>query len=389
MLLVISSVLLILLPELSYYIGFTNAAFASGMVKTYIYFVALLFGLLVYTQKHQPLEPVINIFIVFTLFTIISTSLGITPDISIWRQCIHLTFFGSALVTFYLGTERMGIKSCSKYLILAYAVVAIVYCFAVVLGSGGIVGNAIYFLLLFLPVTSFISSSLLRKVMYFLQTFMVLISNKRTALIALIVYFFVHEWLSNKNISGYKKILKGFAYIAVVLAIYFLYPIITQNFDITVFDELSSSHIMEDGGSNRFYIYERLWSVQRSSNMSHWLIGSGYNSVLLSHICTDGVGGEWVSAHNDFLEVLYDYGIIGLGLYIAFFSLMIRKAYGMLKKKYCYAVPFFCSIAMTIIISLTSHLVIYLNYYSIMFVFWGICLADYRNYLSQQEGCAK
>ena len=118
--------------------------------------------------------------------------------------------------------------------------------------------------------------------------------------------------------------------------------------------------------------------AQKNSDLLHWVVGAGYNSVLLSKICTDGVLGGNVSAHNDFLEVLYDYGIVGLAIYISFFINIIRKAIKMKKDKYKYAVSFIASILMVISISLTSHLVIYLNYYAVIFVFWALCLADYR-----------
>ena len=55
-----------------------------------------------------------------------------------------------------------------------------------------------------------------------------------------------------------------------------------------------------------------------------------------------------------------------------------KKAIKMKKDEYKYAVPFIASLLMVLSISLTSHLIIYLNYYALIFAFWALCLADYR-----------
>ena len=116
----------------------------------------------------------------------------------------------------------------------------------------------------------------------------------------------------------------------------------------------------------------------KNSSIKHWLIGSGYNSVLLSKVCTDGFLGASVSAHNDFLEVLYDYGVIGISIYVTFFLSLINKGINMVRDQYKYGKSFISSILIVIFTSLTSHLIIYLNYYAIIFCFWALCLADYR-----------
>lgn len=258
-----------------------------------------------------------KILLTFTLLTVISTFLGVTPDIPFWRQAIHLMLFVSAFWTVYIAIEQFGRTGCVGIVKFSYIIIAIVYALAIITGKK-IEGNVVYYLLMFLPLTSMIQSNLLRRILYLLQGFVVLVSNKRTALIAFVCYCLCSEWMNNKNITGRKKAYKGMAYILIVIILYIAFPVICQKLNITVFNELEASHIAEDGGSNRLFIYGQLWLAQKSSDLLHWIIGSGYNSVLLSKICTDGVLGENVSAHNDFLEVLYDYGIVGLLGYVSF-----------------------------------------------------------------------
>lgn len=375
--LVIIGITMILAAELSRYVGLSDSAILSGVQKTIVYAIIFAGFLLACTKGHSRMENIGMMLLTFSLFTVISTFFGVTPDIPFWRQAIHLMVFVSAFWTVYIAIEQFGRTGCVGIVKFSYILIAIVYSLAIITGKK-IEGNVVYYLLMFLPLTPIIKSNLLRKILYLLQGFVVLVSNKRTALIAFVCYCLCSEWMNNKNITGRKKAYKGIAYILIVIILYIAFPVICQKLNITVFNELEASHIAEDGGSNRLFIYGQLWLAQKNSDLLHWVVGAGYNSVLLSKICTDGVLGGNVSAHNDFLEVLYDYGIVGLAIYISFFINIIRKAIKMKKDKYKYAVSFIASILMVISISLTSHLVIYLNYYAVIFVFWALCLADYR-----------
>lgn len=375
--LVIIGITMILAAELLRYVGLSDSAILSGVQKTIVYAIIFAGFLLACTKGHSRMENIGMMLLTFSLFTVISTFFGVTPDIPFWRQAIHLMVFVSAFWTVYIAIEQFGRTGCVGIVKFSYILIAIVYSLAIITGKK-IEGNVVYYLLMFLPLTPIIKSNLLRKILYLLQGFVVLASNKRTALIAFVCYCLCSEWMNNKNITGRKKAYKGIAYILIVIILYIAFPVICQKLNITVFNELEASHIAEDGGSNRLFIYGQLWLAQKNSDLLHWVVGAGYNSVLLSKICTDGVLGGNVSAHNDFLEVLYDYGIVGLAIYISFFINIIRKAIKMKKDKYKYAVSFIASILMVISISLTSHLVIYLNYYAVIFVFWALCLADYR-----------
>lgn len=375
--LVIMGITVILISELTRYVGLLNSAILSGLQKTIVYAMIFVNFLFAFTKGHSRMENSGKLLLTFTFLTVISTFLGVTPDIPFWRQAIHLMVFVSVFWTVYIATEQFGRTGCVGIIKFSYIIIAIVYIFSIITRKK-IEGNVVYYLLMFLPLTSMIKSNLLRKILYLLQGFAVLVSNKRTALIALVCYCLCSEWMNNKSITGRKKVYKGIAYVLVVIILYIAFPVICQKLNITVFNELEASHIAEDGGSNRLFIYGQLWMAQKNSDLLHWGIGSGYNSVLLSGICTDGVLGGNVSAHNDFLEVLYDYGILGLVSYVSFFACIIRNAIKMKKDEYKYVVPFTASILMVLSISLTSHLIIYLNYYALIFAFWALCLADYR-----------
>lgn len=377
LILVIMGITLILATELIRYVGLSNISILTGLQKTFVYALILIGFLLACTKKHFKMEKSGSYLLFFSLITIISTFFGVKPDILFSRQAIHLMLFVSVFWTMYIATEQFGKSGSVGLLKFSYIFIAVLYFISIFTGKK-IEGNMVYYLLMFLPFTSMINSKILRKILYLLQVAAVLISNKRTALIALVCYLVCFEWMNNKYVSRKKKVCKAVILILLLVALYIAFPVICEKLNITVFNELRLSHIEEDGGSNRLFIYGQLWKAQKNAGLIHWGIGSGYNSVLLSKICTDGILGEFVSAHNDFLEVLYDYGIIGLFSYISFFVCMFKTATKMKKDDYKYRIPLICSIIMVLFISLTSHLIIYLNYYAITFAFWALCLADYR-----------
>ena len=368
---------LLLTSELLFFLNITKKALFPAMQKTYLYLAILVCGFLMLGIKRRSFEPVVIIFLCFSLLTCFSTAVGVTPDISIWRQCIHLMLFSSMLVIFYIGTELTGRNSELNFLYFVMMMLLTVYLWSIT-NTKIKTENTVYYVLMFLPMISFMKRGINRKILYSVLVLAVILSNKRTALLAVVAYFLAAEFTINKKISKRKKICKAIAYIAIIIIVSFVYPVILKKFGITVFDEISN--ISSDGGSNRLYIYAQLWKAQVNGGIKHWLIGEGYNSVLLSKICTDGAGGLWVSGHNDFLEVLYDYGLIGVVLYISFFVGLIKKGVNMVKDDYTYAYSFIASIAFVLVMSMTSHLIIYLNYYAVVMVFWAKSLADYKRF---------
>ena len=95
MLIATLSVLLLLFSEVQFYVGLNGTSIVTGMQKTILFAGILLCAAFMLTQKHPRIEKVILVFVAFTVATIISTTIGITPDIAVWRQNIHLTYFCS------------------------------------------------------------------------------------------------------------------------------------------------------------------------------------------------------------------------------------------------------------------------------------------------------
>ena len=67
-------------------------------------------------------------------------------------------------------------------------------------------------------------------------------------------------------------------------------------------------------------------------------------------------------AHSDFLEVLYDYGLVGLFLYVLLLLSFIRKAIKLRQARCKSFAAFTAAILIYIILSSISHLIIYPTY---------------------------
>ena len=74
----------------------------------------------------------------------------------------------------------------------------------------------------------------------------------------------------------------------------------------------------ETGGNGRVDIYLNIWNQFKHSSIPEQLFGHGYMAV--KRINYD------ILAHNDFLQLLYDGGLMGVLLYLIFWFFLIRIA---------------------------------------------------------------
>ena len=86
------------------------------------------------------------------------------------------------------------------------------------------------------------------------------------------------------------------------------------------------------------------------------LIRHGFDTVILE-------SPFGLSAHNDWLETLYDYGIGGFLLYLMLHFSLIKKSFILIRKKSVYAPSFTASYMLFLFKTLTLHLILYPTYF--------------------------
>jgi len=234
--------------------------------------------------------------------------------------------------------------------------------------------NNVYYLLVFVP----ISFSWTRNRFVFtlvLSAVSVLVSGKRTAFIALVCAIIIPLLFVVFKKSNRNKILALLAFIVALVGVLLALDWINEAFDIALFERFES--IGEDGGSGRIDIYQRVWNEFKSSSVIQKLFGHGYNAVANDKITYSYSSGASIatSAHNDFLEILYDYGLFALVFYVLFLLSLFSVSRRLYKTNNKYANTFLSALIVFVIMSSTSHLILYPTYIVMLFFAFacGVC----------------
>jgi hypothetical protein len=127
---------------------------------------------------------------------------------------------------------------------------------------------------------------------------------------------------------------------------------------------------VEGGGSGRVGRYLGYLSLMSSQSAQNWLVGYGYNATHYTQY-------DW--AHNDIIEVLFDFGLVGLTFYLLFVSQLIRIFFEMKKYKYRHLDAFAVSLVIFFWGTMFSMLITLPYWFLNIAFFWGWVIADFHN----------
>lgn len=189
------------------------------------------------------------------------------------------------------------------------------------------------------------------RVIGFLLVSIVLFSSvKRGGVMALFagtfVYIVVWQW-----IKGGRNILLKLAVVLLIVGVcagLFIY--LGTMGDNNIFERFEN--VEKDNGSGRVFVWGEAWRLIINQNIAGFFIGHGYNAVV-------DASRYAFSAHNDYLEAWYDFGFIGVALYVlAVISMFIANLRAIMLRK-PYAPAFSLLSTMFTILSMLSHIGIY------------------------------
>lgn len=206
-----------------------------------------------------------------------------------------------------------------------------------------------YFPVFILPVLLLSSSRIIRYTAIAITSIIIISSVKRGGLITLglglLVYAIVEQWMSGKS-KVRQLIVLAIVIVMMSGVIYFL----TQSEENNVIERILS--IKDDGGSARDVLWKDVFQHIQNRDLVSRVIGNGYRS-------TEKISVYALPAHNDVLEIWYDFGGIGIILYgIAFFSLF-SYTIQLLKRKSRYAPHMAMILTFYFIFSMTSIVILY------------------------------
>ena len=206
-----------------------------------------------------------------------------------------------------------------------------------------------YFPLFVLPILFLSHSKIVRYVSAIVTAVIIISSIKRGGVIALGSSLFVYV-IVKQYVSGRSKIKQLLILSAFTLIIGGVVYHLSQAEENNVVERIIN--IQDDGGSGRDVVWEDTYNNIQNRDLVSRLVGDGYRSAQT-------VSKYHLPAHNDGLEIWYDFGGIGLVLYCIAFLSLSAYAIRLMKRKSQYA-PHLCMI-MTyyFIFSMASIVVLY------------------------------
>lgn len=149
-----------------------------------------------------------------------------------------------------------------------------------------------------------------------LGIYSILLSGSRGAMISCAISIFMTV-LFCTNIS-IKKIL-SFLMLSIILIIFFVEFVIPL-VPIDVIERLGFSAILKDGGSGRAILWRSGIEQYFSGNIFRIIFGYGSNGLLVT-----GERGITATMHNYYLQVLTNFGMIGITLYLSILWNIIKR----------------------------------------------------------------
>lgn len=226
----------------------------------------------------------------------------------------------------YLAGYNLYLRcpSNSKWIMYSTIAISIILCVGYIIISNGIrftfehsslrLGIA-YLPLIFSPLL-LLNKNRLSYFSFLLIGYVILDSGKRGGMLALIIGLVCFYFIIKGTLSASKKIRIAFVTVCAILLLVSFFSESTIASD--MIERLIHGSEDSDYTSGRVSIYEEVLKRYSLSDPINMLIGHGYGSV-------DKISQEGLSAHNDFIEALYDFGIIGCMSYFVFYYYFIKQ----------------------------------------------------------------
>ncbi len=211
--------------------------------------------------------------------------------------------------------------------------------------------NYIYLVYALFPLVFLSEKKMFRYTATALLIVATIVSKKRTAVILLVAYAVVFSWraFTRKKIRTYQFVLILVALVAIV----------ALSYGTSVFENISSNYLYrfdtsnDDNWNGRFAI----WSY----GLARWWSGNILNIIFGNNITYSYSGSNVeLTMHNDYLEMLTNYGIIGLIMIISFIVWLVKRTKSFEVhnyEEYNTVATFTC--INYFILMVTSHIIIY------------------------------
>lgn len=236
--------------------------------------------------------------------------------------------------------------------------------------------NVIFYMFTLIPFILLIKNRKWQLLLMIFVSVLVVVSYKRSAIIGMFLILTVFIYFSFLKSS--RNMLQNIFITIFGVSLFVSILFVANRFT----DGISAerlSNLQEDGGSGRLSRWSKLDTTLKTTySPGDWIKGKGFR---FSEIAMNKRSG---TAHNDFLEVLCDYGLIGLSLYVYFHLLVLKRMIFLIRIKSEYRLSYISSYIIFFVMSMVSHLIIYPTYFIYLAIYWGmmeaICVQRYGNF---------
>ena len=377
----IKSIFLLYMPLMYIAIGLMLGVFGNGLpFKDWIRLLVSIIGVFMliknYTliKKNRVFRSLILLMILIILPTFIYYFISNPARAESVRNLGDSILWISVMVLAYLvGYKNSDTLYNSRIIALTIPIYFVVFksvkAFFVLNTDDTALISTAYYALFLVPFAFMIKRKWLMWFLLCIVFLTVVLSSKRAGFIsfigALIVYAYLTIKIDNKGGGNRLKYFLAFVLIGIVGLQLFNSFISTNN--IHLLDRLAT--MQEDGGSGRDEVYAYTWGLLMDSDLLSLLFGHGFNTVVHYSLLE-------LSAHTDFLETPFDYGIVGMIVYIIFYFRLF-KYYKILKwYNPSYAPIFLSTLFITLVLSTFAHLIIYPTHYLFFCMYWGFLMGE-------------
>lgn len=357
----------VMMPTIAVYTGVLR------LFPTFILTLFLVLGLSIW--KNAKASKMFSIISLFCIYIIINAFITDSAYDNTYITVIRSTFWCWCYFLSYclFNKKVLEIAKYDQYTIFLTFIFIIVFIFVHSFNTRSTLenegDNVIFYSLMLLPWIALMSNKYKKIALFALISFCVISSLKRSSLVilvislVLIIYFdfFYKTRLTKSTI---------FLILLSVISLFTVYHFASERFDI-ISERMAA--IEEDGGSGRDLIFEDVYNRYNNKELQERVFGSGFDAVR-----RESKYSVAVSAHNDFLEVLYDFGILGFILYILIHLSLIKWVFVLYKTNNILLPSVLISYFCFLLMSLVSHLVLYPTYFGILTSFWAYAYCKYR-----------
>lgn len=282
-----------------------------------------------------------------------------------------LAWIGVFSIAYRVGLQYPGmIKKAAPVLACSIIIYAALFTQVKLFSAGrGIpLISTAYYTLFFLPFALLSEKKVIKWGGTVLVLYTLLLCMKRTGFIAFVVGIVIYILVEYRSApKGSKK--RAFVLLGGLLALTAMYFFIMENTrgTFSVIDRLLSTGQTSNEG--REDVWPVVISMIRYSDIIALIFGHGFDTVIENSPLA-------LSAHCDFLEVIYDYGVSGLLLYLTFYKRLWNGFIRMYRQGSELAGPMSFTFVTAFVVSLFSHLIIFPTYFLGFCLFWGLAMGS-------------